>query len=214
MEVMTFSALCKCGLLTKWSQDRGSRFVYQEDPETLILVLSTSANTTVKYCPSCGGPEESSPEENSQCTCGSLKAWADDPDIFVRFDRKFNEYYLLTHDRESILLYYCPVCGGESPKSKRGEFFTRPLDSDVADLKVKLGVVKSLNDVVAILGAPDKSFGPHLNDPRKKAIYDLRDVKETIKYLSISETFDLTVEETTDGQISMIIEGKPKDLID
>lgn len=213
MEGVTFSEKCKCGLLDKWARDRDSRIVYEESSGTPVLTLSASSSVAINYCPSCGGREESQAEVGSHCTCGSLQKWVEDPDIPVEMDSKFNEYYLVTRDNENILFYYCPVCGGESPQSSRGEFFTRPLDSDVAELKSKLALVKTLDDVVTILGVPDKTLGPDPQDLRKKSIYGLRDIKQTIKYFYLNETFDLTVQETTDGQISMIIEGKPQDRI-
>ena len=204
------AAICECGLLEKWARDPESRIIYEEDSQQYSMVLKPSGLVTMAFCPSCGGQGEFAAQTALSCTCGSPQAWVDDPTMPFEFDSKFNEYYLVTLDNQSILFRYCPMCGGRLPKSKRSEFFTQPSYSDMSESKRRLASVKSLDEVIRILGPPDETFGPQTHSPQKKAIYGFRDVKQTIKYTSLSETFDLTVQETVDGQINIVVQGKPK----
>src|SRR6267154_5694390 len=194
------STKCKCGMLNKWAQDPNTRIVGDKESGNCFVAIAPSTTVPVMFCPSCGARDERF-VENYDCSCRSVQGWAEDPDFYVVFDRQFNEYSLTSRDDQNILFHYCPTCGGNLPGSARSEFFEQPSVSEMSELRRKLSSVKSLEDVIALLGPPDEALSPATHDPAKKAIYGLEDIKQTLKYGSVSETLDLSVSENEKGQI-------------
>jgi hypothetical protein len=52
------------------------------------------------------------------------------PDKLVTYTPRFDEYGLIIHDGggSSLLIQYCPWCGGQLPRSRRDDFFDRMSD--------------------------------------------------------------------------------------
>jgi hypothetical protein len=81
---------------------------------------------------------------------------ADDPKDPVEFDQQLNEYHITRKGNGGYsLIYFCPLCGGRAPASKRGSLFQK-LES--AEQKRLFELTKNLNtgrEVIAALGEPD-----------------------------------------------------------
>jgi hypothetical protein len=136
--------------------------------------------------------------------------WADDPQVPIQYDPQLNEYHLVYGNEGIILFYYCPICGGSLPKSKRGRLFTKPSAREIAKVKKKMAGGRTVDDIIALLGKPDEhydSIPPGTDTDRK---YGLKDIRQVFKYSSLAKTFDLVLQEYTDGTFDAMFSGKPK----
>jgi hypothetical protein len=75
-----------------------------------------------------------------------------------------------------FMLYYCPFCGGRPPESRRGELFVEALPEEELELKRRLDGVKTIDEIIAILGEPDLDLGATAFKPEDKAIYGYKDI--------------------------------------
>src|SRR4051794_25901079 len=94
-------------------------------------------------------------DEHKNCECGHPERWVVDPHFPVEFDERMNEYHLV-HKGARWQMRYCFWCGGRLPESKRGTFFTKPDDAEMAEVRALLKGAKSHEDVLRILGPPDE----------------------------------------------------------
>jgi hypothetical protein len=54
--------------------------------------------------------------------CGILENASKEAEHPVRFNKRMNEYYLSLKNNGQMMIYYCPFCGGSTPKSRRSFF--------------------------------------------------------------------------------------------
>ena len=145
----------------------------------------------------------------SECNCQLPSQWAKDPNVPIQFDPKLNEYNLLG-DARTITLYYCPFCGRRLPESKRGELFVEASPEEQSALQTRLKGMKTIGEVIAILGEPDIDFGSMLFQPEDKAIYGYIDVIRAIRYNRLAKTIEVTVQELEDGNLQIIYTAQIK----
>lgn len=92
------------------------------------------------------------------CKCGFLEQHANEPDSPIRFDPKLNEYhfiYLTSTGEATMMIYYCPICGGRAPKSRRANLFCRLTHSERRRLTELTKNMRTVQDVITTLGEPD-----------------------------------------------------------
>jgi predicted nucleic acid binding AN1-type Zn finger protein len=65
------------------------------------------------------------PPRKDICDCGVLERMADDPAFSIEFDPALNEYHITCQSGGYSVIYYCPFCGGRTPKSKRTRLLHR-----------------------------------------------------------------------------------------
>jgi len=100
--------------------------------------------------------------ETGECKCGALARMVDDPKDPVEFDQRLNEFHITRKgDSGYTLVYFCPLCGGRAPASKRGSLFQK---LDLAEQQRLFELTKNLQtvqDVIAAFGEPDtrRPFG-------------------------------------------------------
>jgi hypothetical protein len=63
------------------------------------------------------------PKRKDICDCGALENASKEPDHAIRWDERMHEYYIGYGKNGRMMVYYCPFCGGSTPKSRRGSFF-------------------------------------------------------------------------------------------
>lgn len=145
-----------------------------------------------------------------KCKCHVVSMLADDSNIPIRYDPELNEYYLAYGNEGRVFFYYCPMCGGRLPKSKRGQLFTRPSVKEKSKITEKIKEAKSIGDIVAILGEPDERHEQILHSTEQKIMYRMKDVRQTLRYTSLAKTFNLLLQEYEDGSFAVLFEGKVK----
>jgi hypothetical protein len=141
------------------------------------------------------------------CDCGFPERWARDPSVPIEFNPKVNEYYLVAGTKGGMhhVMHYCFWCGGRLPESKRGELFTEPAESEMAQVRAVSAEAKSAADVLRVLGEPDATFDwvdtddPELNGAKK---WD-----KCYRYSSRWKTLVVNVMEFSDGSIEWAVHG-------
>src|SRR6266404_1479434 len=207
---METPTICKCGFISVLARDPDSLVSYNEISNTYSIALANDLSPIIAFCPLCGGRELSDTQSMPECGCGLVLGWANEPNIPIEYDSEFNEYCLIAQDSRKTILYYCPICGGHLPKTERTSLFTTPSTEEIIEINERLKSVTTMDDVVRILGEPDERYGPIINDPEKKRVYGMKDVRQGLRYTSLAKTLVLTVQENEDGRIHVIFEGKPK----
>jgi hypothetical protein len=161
------------------------------------LHLTAEQSVEVTACPICGGHQRDPGgcfTAGAPCACGSLAKWAADPHLPVRYDEQMNEYRT-----PGLLFYYCVACGGRLPESKRSSFFAKITDSDLKDFHQRTGELRTMEEVITLLGLPDFDFAP-------SAPTDLR---RQINYANLWESLDAVFQEMADGTLRRFCYGKP-----
>lgn len=145
-----------------------------------------------------------------KCKCHSLSAWAEDPDVPIQYDKVLNEYHLVGKNNRQMFFYYCPMCGGHLPKSRREKLFTKPSAREIAKIRKKVEGTRKMDDILAILGEPDEVYGAISKNIRKGGKYKVKGVKRTVRYTSLAKTLNVLLQEYDDNSFAVMFEGKFK----
>ena len=148
---------------------------------------------------------ENNPDTKT-CECGHPERWAADPTWPVEFDERMNEYNLV-HDGVKAIMRFCYWCGGRLPDSKRGDFFTTPDETELAEVRALLADAKTAEDVFRILGSPDETHD--WKEPARPSYVDGKTIrwKRTFRYSTRWKTLILDVYDMPDGRISFSTYG-------
>jgi len=192
-------SVCTCGLLDKFSRD--SRVpISRDEAGNYYLQLTPTRSVRVYTCSFCGGQELDEDgglyEGGELCTCGSIAAWAADPELPVEYDERLNEYGM-----PGYFFYFCVVCGGRMPESKRDAYLATWTDADDAEFRARTEKLKSLEDVVAAFGPPDDQSGPTQVSEEDRAIYGQMAVKRMFIYAHVWESLRTHFQEMEDGTL-------------
>ncbi len=199
-----------CDHLRCWSEDPNVPVVYHRLTRRYSLELSATVRLADMYCMLCGARDGMPDSNGPQCTCGCLARWAADPALPIEYDAEFDEYHFFTPtDRRDHFwfIHYCPGCGHRMPKSKRVRL-PEPSETEAKAIRERTKDVKTVEDVIRVLGEPDKRFVPPPQDPLEKKIYGLTDIRLVLVYRSIAETADVHIQEDEHGEVSVFIDGK------
>ena len=205
---MERDSVCTCGLLDKFSRD--SRVpISRDEAGNYHLQLAPTRTVRIYACSFCGGHELNEDgglySGGELCTCGSIPAWAADPELPVTYNEQLNEY-----EMPGYFFYFCVVCGGRMPESKRDAFFTKPTGTDDANFRSRTEKLKSLEDVIAAFGPPDDESGPTQVSEEDKVIYGQMAVKRTLIYAHVWESLRAYFQEMEDGTLKRGYLGKRK----
>jgi len=136
------------------------------------------------------------------CSCGFPQHALQDERFPLRFDAQFNEYFfdhkLPDGETLSIRLTHCPVCGGITSKSKRGQFFADLSDDELKRIHEQVGKYKSAEDITRALGAPDTDEN---GDAQSRTV-------RVLTYKKLSKTADVRFTVYQDGRIEGAIAPK------
>jgi hypothetical protein len=107
------------------------------------------------------------------CECFFLHEAAADAHSPIEFDKELNEFHIKT-DNGYSMVYFCPICGGEAPKSLRDDLFSMiPKEEEERILQLN-ETYKSLEDFASTFGQPDRD-------------------QRTLSYKHLSETAQVTI---------------------
>jgi hypothetical protein len=146
----------------------------------------------------------------TECKCNTLSQWATDLTVPIEFDAVLNEYHMVCGDK-IFMLYYCPLCGGRLPESRRGELFVEASPEEQSQLESRLAGVKTIDEIIARLGEPDLDFGATSFKAEDKAIYGYKDVIRSIRYERLAKTLTVSAQELEDGALQIFYTGKVKE---
>jgi len=202
---------CSCDTLKLGAREPDFPVSFDENSETYVLELSSELHFQMKYCFFCGGFDD--PDAGNEfCSCGLLERWAADPKVAVEFDAKFNVYHVLYGNDGQLRLYYCPDCGGRLPESKHGEFFEELSEAEVDEFRTKLRELKTIEEVIAVLGAPQSESGPSNHTAIHKELYNVKDWKRALWFQPAGRTVTICVQEFEDGELGITFHHRYKEL--
>lgn len=90
------------------------------------------------------------------CKCGVLESASKEADHPIRWDEEMNEYYIADGKIGRMMVYYCPFCGGRTPKSRRDSFFAHVTPQEETRIYGLFRGLRTVADVVARYGPPDE----------------------------------------------------------
>lgn len=135
------------------------------------------------------------PREKGVCKCGLLEQMADDPDCPVEFDAALREYPLISTGDGHIMIYYCPFCGGRTPRSRRSRLFHRLTEGERQRLFNLTKNLKTVDDVIAAFGEPDRRHpvGIVTITPERDGKPETSENLPLLVYTRLSETAEVYV---------------------
>jgi hypothetical protein len=144
-----------------------------------------------------------------QCDCRWLEHASLDPAVPVKFDADLSEYYLVRAGGR-MAIYHCPFCGGRAPRSRRESKFHQISGQERQRLLLMVGRLKSLDDVIAILGKPDadNSAGIAMTIPADDDHPELTEISRVLIYRGLSETAEIWVYTQSNGRVSINLQSK------
>ena len=147
------------------------------------------------------------------CECSHWTGWVKDPFFPIWFNSKMNEYTVVFGKTatSSLVIYYCPICGGSMPESHRGDFFTIPSDEDRASARLFLQNITDATSMRSILGEPDEIYQLWTDETDKPIRASNAPLpKWQYRYSSRWKTLQVGIQEFEDGNIIISICGQPK----
>jgi hypothetical protein len=105
-------------------------------------------------------------------------------------------YYLSLKDNGQMMIYYCPFCGGSTPKSRRSSFFAHVTQEEEMRIYELFEGIHSVAEVKARFGPPDdeKEFGSAVRTKEQKGKPEHGEVFCTMIYKNLSPVADIYFE--------------------
>jgi hypothetical protein len=152
------------------------------------------------------------PKEKGICKCGWCERAADDPQTPIEFDAELNEYHIVRGPKNFLMIYYCPFCGGEAPKSKREGLFYTLTDAERMRLVHLTKEMRTLEDVTRVLGEPDRKCqaGTTMTEPERDGKPEKTQNFPALVYTKLSETADVHVTVYPTDRVAITFRGKGK----
>ena len=146
------------------------------------------------------------------CKCGWCERAADDPKTPIDFDTELNEYHIVRGPDDYLLIYYCPFCGGETPKSKRGGLFHKLTDDERMRLVHLTKEMRTLEEVTRAFGEPELKMpvGTVITTPEKDGKPETTRNYPMLVYTKLSETADVHVTVYPTDRVAITFQGKAK----
>jgi|SRR5579859_6466181 len=128
-------------------------------------------------------------------------------------DPETDQYYLLINKTRKgrIAINFCPWCATPISADQAGNFH-EPEKNEVQALKRRLSGAKTIADVTALLGSPDRSFdlGPSSRaSSTKRHSLEHKHVIKQVDYENVARSFELSVQEIETGGIRYLYCPKP-----
>jgi hypothetical protein len=96
------------------------------------------------------------PDRKEICDCGALEQASKEPNHAIRWDDRMNEYYIAHGENGRMMVYFCPFCGGSTPKSRRNSFFAHVSDEEQTRIWNLFRGIRTVSDVTTRFGPPDE----------------------------------------------------------
>jgi hypothetical protein len=146
------------------------------------------------------------------CDCGNLERFSRERGHPIRWDESLNEFYIAHGNSGRTMLYYCPFCGGSTPKSRRTHSFRHLTDQENRGLTDLIRGLKTLEEVIAKFGSPefDQVVGMTTTEPERDGQPETAHVYRELFYQKLSEVADVHVTVDPTGKVDLSFRGKCK----
>jgi len=121
--------------------------------------------------------------ENASKEIGSSICW----------DERMNEYHIVDTKGGQMMVYYCPFCGGSTPKSRRGSLFAHVTQQEEHRITELFRGIRKVSDVVARFGPPDeeREFASGVRSPARGGKPERGEIFRGLVYKSLSPVADI-----------------------
>ncbi|MEQ1669883.1 MAG: nucleotidyltransferase domain-containing protein [Hyphomicrobium sp.] len=147
------------------------------------------------------------------CTCQYLERAARNPDYPIEFDERLNEFHIVTKGafgKGELMIYHCPLCGGEAPESIRPQLFATVSISEEYRLRELVRDCQSYGEAKQKLGPPD--WEPFIGVGNKLPAPDgqppISEAFPEAHYKSFSDTADLIIIDYPNRRIGVRVQAK------
>jgi hypothetical protein len=133
------------------------------------------------------------PKRKDICDCGVLETASKEPDHAIRWDERMNEYYIAHGKGGRMMVYYCPFCGGSTPKSQRGSYFAHVTQQEEHRITELFRGIRKVSDVVARFGPPDeeREFASGVRSPARDGKPERGEIFRGLVYKNLSPVADI-----------------------
>jgi hypothetical protein len=127
------------------------------------------------------------------CDCGVLEDASKEPEHPIRWDERLNEYYVATSKGGRMMVYYCPFCGGHTPKSRRSSLFAHVTQQEETRIFELFRGVRTVAEVIARFGPPDeeREFAAGKRSPSRDGEPESGEVFRGLIYKNLSLAADI-----------------------
>lgn len=142
--------------------------------------------------------------ESRKCKCKAIDTAASDEDCPILFDEALDEYNIVSRSGNAYYrMYYCFFCGGLLPESRRAKLYANPEKSELDEINKLLGKLKTVNEVIGVLGPPDNESDPSAEEKVQAVEY-----RKHYCYLTKWKSLNLTVRGRVDNSFDLAVVGK------
>ena len=133
------------------------------------------------------------PKRKKMCDCGVLESASKEPNHPIRWDELMNEYYIAYGTGGRMMVYYCPFCGGPTPKSRRSSMFAHVTEQEETRIIELFRNIRTVADVYARFGAPDeeREFAAGVRRPGRGDEAERGEAFRGLVYKSLSPVADI-----------------------
>jgi hypothetical protein len=149
------------------------------------------------------------PTRKDICDCGVLERASRESDHSIRWDERLNEYYI-AHGKGRMMLYYCPFCGGSTPKSRRSLLFHTLTDAERHRLTNLTKDMRTVQEVTGTFGEPDihQPVGCVITTPERDGKPETTESYPVMIYTKLSEIADVHVTIYPADRVGISFQGK------
>jgi hypothetical protein len=150
------------------------------------------------------------PPRKDICDCGVLERASRKSDHAIRWDDSMNEYYIAHGKNGRMMIYYCPFCGGSTPKSRRSLLFQTLTDSERQRLCTLTKDMRTIQDVTGTFGEPDihQPVGFVITTPERDGKPETTKSYPVMIYTKLSEIADVHVTIYPSDRVGISFRGK------
>ena len=133
------------------------------------------------------------PKRKDNCDCGLLENASKEPAHAIRWDEEMNEYYIAYGNSGRMMVYYCPFCGGITPKSRRASLFAHVTQQEETRIFELFRGIRTVSDVIARFGPPDeeREFASGARSPDREAKPQRGEIFRGLVYNSLSPVAEI-----------------------
>jgi hypothetical protein len=151
-------------------------------------------------------------KEKGTCKCEWLERAADDPKTPIEFDATLNEYHVVGGPKDFSMIYYCPFCGGSTPKTRRDRLFHTLTDAERQRLVTLTKDMHTVADVTRAFGEPDirQPVGMVVTKPERDGRPEITQSYPALIFTKLSDAADVHVTVYPTDLVGISFQGKEK----
>ena len=150
------------------------------------------------------------PQRREICDCGILEDASRKSDHPIRWDDSMNEYFIAHGRSGRMMIYYCPFCGGSTPKSRRSLLFHTLTDTERHRLTNLTKAMRTVQDVTRTFGEPDihQPVGCVVTTPERDGNPETTKSYPVMIYTKLSDIADVHVTIYPADHVGLSFQGK------